>query len=146
MNTDENKDEKIFDTVETSTTTNGTKIFSKEWLLHNDYFESASKTVCEMCNYTYNTQFSASRDRSTHWLKKHFRQKFNEEIGEKMKTSFPKCPFDYCDFKNTQSSETHLKNHIFVTHGLQKKYFYEEMKNRKEFDLTNIPNNFRVCA
>ena len=66
-----------------------------------------------------------------------------------MKISFPKCPFDYCDFKNTQSSETHLKNHIFVTHGLQKKYFYEEMKNRKvdliDFDLTNKPNNFRVC-
>ena len=145
MNTDENRDEKIFDTVETSTTTNSTKLFSIE-AIHNDYFDSASKTVCEMCNYTYNIQFNKSRDRSVHWLKKHFREKFNEEIGEKMKTSFPKCPFDYCDFKNTQSSETHLKNHIFVTHGLQKKYFYEEMKNRKEFDLTNIPNNFRVCA
>ena len=45
------------------------------------------------------------------------------------------CPFDYCDFKNTQSSETHLKMHIFCTHGLQKKYFYEEMKYRKEFEL-----------
>ena len=143
MNTDENKDEKIFDTVETSATTNGTKIFSKEWLLHNDYFESASKTVCEMCNYTYNTQFSASRDRSTHWLKKHFRQKFNEEIGEKMKISFPRCPFDNCEIKNKQRNETHLINHIFLSHGLQKKYFYEEMKNRKDFELTNIPNNFR---
>ena len=148
MNADENRDEKIFDTVETSITTKSSKLFSIE-AIHNDYFDSASKTVCEMCNYTYNTQFNKSRDRSVHWLKKHFREKFNEEIGEKMKISFPKCPFDYCDFKNTQSSETHLKNHIFVTHGLQKKYFYEEMKNRKvdliDFDLTNKPNNFRVC-
>ena len=142
MNTDENRDEKIFDTVETSTTTNSTKLFSIE-AIHNDYFDSASKTVCEMCNYTYNTQFSASRDRSTHWLKKHFRQKFNEEIGEKMKISFPRCPFDNCEIKNKQRNETHLINHIFLSHGLQKKYFYEEMKNRKDFELTNIPNNFR---
>ena len=118
------------DTVEKSPI----KIFTIEGI-HNDYFDSASKTVCEMCNYTYNTTFNKSRDRSVHWLKTHFRQKFHDEIGEKMKISFPKCPFGYCDFRNTQSSETHLKMHIFCTHGLQKKYFYEEMKYRKEFEL-----------
>ena len=90
MNTEDEKenekeDEKIFDTVETTTT----KIFSIE-AIHNDYFDSASKTVCEMCNYTYNTMYNKTRDRSIHWFKTHFRQKFIEEIGEKMKISFPK--------------------------------------------------------
>ena len=117
------------------------KIFTIEGI-HNDYFDSASKTVCEMCNYTYNTQHT--RDRSIHWLKTHFKQKFDEEIGEKMKISFPQCPFDYCNFKNTQAYIYHLKKHIFITHGLQKKYFYEEMKTRKDFKLTNIPNNFSI--
>ena len=140
MNKDEKRDEKIFDIVETPTA-NSTKIFSIEDI-HNDYFDSASKTVCEMCNYTYNTQHT--RDRSIHWLKTHFKQKFDEEIGEKMKISFPQCPFDYCNFKNTQAYIYHLKKHIFITHGLQKKYFYEEMKNRKDFKLTNIPNNFSI--
>ena len=135
MNADENRDEKTFDTVETSTT-NNTKIFSIEDI-HTDYFESASKTVCEMCNYTYK-----SKDRSIHWLNIHFRQKFNEEIGEKINISFPNCPFDYCHFKNAHSI-TDVKKHIFCTHGLQKKYFYEAMKNRRGFELTNIPNIFR---
>ena len=135
MNKDENRDEKIFDIVKTPTT-NSTKIFSIEDI-HNDYFDSASKTVCEMCNYTYK-----SKDRSIHWLNIHFRQKFNEEIGEKINKSFPNCPFDYCHFKNAHSI-TDVKKHIFCTHGLQKKYFYEAMKNRRDFELTNIPNILR---
>ena len=135
MNADENRDKRTFDTVETSTT-NSTKIFSIEDI-HTDYFDSASKTVCEMCNYTYK-----SKDRSIHWLNIHFRQKFNEEIGEKINISFPNCPFDYCHFKNAHSI-TDVKKHIFCTHGLQKKYFYEAMKNRRGFQLTNIPNIFR---
>ena len=81
---------------------------------------------CELCEHNYKKESkNKSEDRSLHLFNKHFKEKFEEEFGNQFTKSLPNCPYENCPYQNPK--QRFLLYHYYRKHGIQKKYFDEEI-------------------